>query len=110
MIHIIVIVAMITVAAICTAVMDTLAFHRSVSIWQKSGSFWTVDQHRIMVFKYPVNAWHISKSLMLLCLFSIWPFYKVVIHPVADILIGGFWFIQVFNLFFNHILKKNATS
>lgn len=103
--------ALVIIAAVCSACMDTLNFRRSVSVWRNAGAYWTVDKGGFLpLTKYRWNAWHNAKSLQLMCLFSIWPVYHVVLHPVADIAIAGFIYIQVFNLFFDHLFKAHGTA
>ena len=54
--------------------------------------------------EYKANAWHISKSLMLLCLLAVPFFYKPILG-YWDYLLFGFEWIVIFNLFYNKILK-----
>jgi len=54
--------------------------------------------------RYKFNAWHISKSLMLLCLLAVPLFYKPILG-YCDYLLFGFEWIVIFNLFYNKILK-----
>jgi len=54
--------------------------------------------------KYKLNAWHISKSLMLFCLLATPFFYKPIFGGWDYILFGLEW-VFIFNLFYNKFLK-----
>lgn len=114
-------------AAICNAIMDKLVHHYDKSIFAEMNPyFWNPNfswrnkyvlgvpenGHRmIWIFKYPVaftDAWHLFKSLMLVCLMAavVCYSYAGVWWAVSDFLfLGGIW-ILTFNLFYNIILAK----
>lgn len=116
----------ILVAGFFKSVADTCAHHYSVSVfkkrsrqfWDNSDSWYTSPDFKPAkrIFKFPVTAWHIANSLMI-CSFivaavlygpinlaigsfslSIWGGYSV--------LVDGFAFIGVFNLFYNRLLRR----
>lgn len=101
-------------AALFNAVMDTLEEgHFTNSIFKNlNPKFWYKYESwkyakKIPILKYPIDAWHISKSLMILCLalgtapsMTIFPYYWL---NVATL--GVLWNLT-FNLLYNHILKK----
>lgn len=97
----------IILAASMNAVMDTLAFHRSVSIWKASGEFWTVDKGGFLPFtKYRFNAWHLAKSIMIMAMVVGALVYEPIITPVVDFVILGIVWNIFFNILFNKILEK----
>jgi hypothetical protein len=100
------------IAALLNGVMDSLEeghFHRSIfrnlnpKFWYKYESW----KHAKMIFGYRLDAWHICKSLMIICLAAaVAP--SVIIFPnywlnLASL--GVIWNL-IFNAFYNHILKK----
>jgi hypothetical protein len=62
----------ILLAAICKAVADTLQHHFESSVFKyKDPRFWNPAvswqyAYRIRFTKYPVDAWHLSNSLMII--------------------------------------------
>lgn len=96
---------LVAIAALLNAVMDSLEegkFTNSVfknfnqKFWYKRESW----KHARRIFNYPVDAWHIAKSLMLVCLllatFSI----------SIKFLIAGIIWIVFFNFGYNKLFKK----
>lgn len=97
--------ALIIIAAICKAVADTIAHHKSRSVF-KNSKFWSNGGKIVPGTKYRLDGWHICNSGMI-CAFVV----AAVLHsPVLawyfEIPIGGVVFILVFNLFYNKILLK----
>ncbi len=118
---------LIILAAFFNAVMDktkdTIQFENSI-FKNKNPLFWD-DQQSDGVFiphtRYKVNAWHLSKSLVLFILLGLLPIaydpfcirflgkifsYPKITGAILDIAIMGTLWIQVFNLFYNNILKS----
>lgn len=99
-------------AALLNAIMDTLEeghFVHSIfrnlnpKFWHKYESW----KYAKKIFGYPLDAWHICKSLMILCLAGATA-PSVTVFPnywLNFIALGVVWNI-IFNLFYNHILKK----
>lgn len=99
-------------AAIFNSIMDALEeghFQTSIfrnlnqKFWYKSESW----KHAKRIFGYPIDAWHLSKSAMIICLLAIaanyitpFPYYWL-----NFISLGGMWNL-LFNVFYNHIFKK----
>lgn len=113
-------------AAICSAVMDTLKFHYKNSIFHTKygddNAFWNEDlkdakPYIIPGTKYKVNAWHLFKSSMIVftALTSCFMFlagtyitylpYKILII-IGLLVVYGFRWNGFFNLFYNKILVK----
>jgi hypothetical protein len=101
-------------AALFNAIMDTLEEgHFSNSIFKNlNPKFWYKDESwkyakRIPLIDYPIDAWHISKSLMLLCL-SMATAPNIIIFPIywLNVLCLGIVWSIVFSVFYDHILKK----
>lgn len=98
---------LISIAAVCNAIMDTIIFHFDRMIFPKS---WNNTSAGIRILGYPMNPWHYFKSIMLICFFIC-----IVIQPNITILYNyiefivlGVWYCLVFNLFFNKLFIKNA--
>jgi hypothetical protein len=100
----------IVLAAICKAVADTLQHHFSTSVFKyKDPRFWNPavswqHAHRIRFTKYPVDAWHLSNSLMIIffCAAAVSGTY---FKWWIDISICGVLFNVVFNYYYNKALR-----
>lgn len=113
-------------AAICSAIMDTLKFHYYNSIFHTkfgdNNAFWNEDfkgakPYIIPGTKYKLNAWHLFKSSMiiLMALTSCFMFlagtyithlpYKIII-VIGILIVYGIRWNGFFNLFYNKILVK----
>lgn len=101
-------------AAISNAVMDSLEegrFQRSVfrkfnpKFWYKEESW----KYAKRVFKYPIDAWHLAKSLM--CIFITFAISVNIHFPLLGsvVILGGIW-ILIFNLLYNKLLRKKPTK
>jgi hypothetical protein len=94
----------IILAAICKAVADTLSHHFHTSVFRYMGKLWNPEvswkiAKRIPFTKYPVDAWHIANSLMIIFfLLAVFGFSWMVI-------VGGIVFNLAFNTFYNKILR-----
>lgn len=107
-------------AAVFSAVADTLQHHFETSVfkwkdprwWNPNISWEYVGFLRLwkLKSKYRPDAWHLSKSAMITCFilfgllfpFSLW---HVGVLLAALAICGGAW-VLVFNLFYNHLLRK----
>jgi hypothetical protein len=97
----------VVLGAFFKAVADTLDHHFSISVFKNlNPKFWDLDvSEPKKIFNYPLDAWHIVKSLELGCLLAVPLVYKPEFVWYVDYAIGGAAFIAVFNLFYNKILK-----
>lgn len=95
---------LILLAAICKAVADTIAHHKSTSIFKRS-KFWSNGGKILPGTKYRLDGWHISNSGMVICFVVATVLHEPVLDWYWEILIGGAVFNLVFNLFYNKILR-----
>ena len=102
------------IAAICKALSDTLDHHFFTSIFKnKKQSFWNpnvITKTGKQIFGYPLDVWHISNSIQILCWLSLMPVYKFVYKSVLphwslDVIVAGLFFNLVFNIFYNKIFR-----
>lgn len=96
---------------VLNAFMDTIEEgHFSNSIFRNwNPKFWYKWQswkYAKKIFNYPLDAWHIAKSLM-------WTFvslgvvmYQEIFNPYLDFATIGLVIMLTFNVFYNHIFKK----
>lgn len=102
----------ICLAAVFNALMDRIEnenFFESVfkkldqRFWYKRESW----KYAYKIFGYKVDAWHLSKTLMVVfaCLSIV--FYNPFI-PIADFIVLGVLWNLTFNLFYNRIFKKST--
>lgn len=101
--------ALILLAAICKAIADTLDHHFDLSVFKnKPRSFWDpniVHKTGKQIFGYPIDAWHLLNSAMIVCFITAIAIHKPVLAWYFEIPIGGVWFIVVFNTFYNRMWK-----
>jgi len=105
----------IILAAICNAVMDTLSFHFSSSIFsKKKPNFWDPNiswRFAKKIGGYKLDAWHLFKSSMIVFLvisiiiYNIFPFPSIIKWYFQVPILGVAWNLT-FNLFFNKIFTK----
>lgn len=97
-------------AAICNALMDSVENEHFVvtkfrylnrKFWYKRISW----QYAKVVFKYKIDSWHLSKSLMLIFL-GIFCCFPAHINSFINFAIFGICWLATFNLFYNHVFKK----
>jgi hypothetical protein len=110
----------IVLAAAWKAVADTLKDHYDTSIFRnKDPRFWKPDiswQYvgYIKFTKYHPDAWHISNSFMIaffdgaIVSISTLTFHWKWYWYVAEFFAIGFFFMIIFNLFYDHLLKKKS--
>ena len=101
-------------AAIFNAVMDTLEeghFSKSIfknldpKFWYKYESWKYV--RRIPIIDYPIDAWHICKSLMIFCLAGATaPSIEIFSNFWLNFIALGVMWNSIFSVFYSHILKK----
>lgn len=111
---------LIILAAILNAVMDRtetiIAYNASV-FFQYSQNFWCkpIAAHAVKLLsftKYRVDAWHLSKSALVVCLCAA-PLVYVPVLSLGSLpswlvhlcLYGAVWNFT-FNIFYNHLFKK----
>lgn len=102
-------------AAICNAIMDRVenltSFQRSIfstlnpKWWCKEVSWEYVGF--LPYTKYRPDAWHLSKSLMIIFLCSSVISYTPAVNGFISLLLFGLLWNLTFNLFYNKLLKIN---
>ncbi len=99
------------IAAFFSAVMDsienehikiTIFQYLPVNFWYKRES-WNKSKQ---IFGYKIDAWHLSKSAMVICVAFAALFYKEIFGFWWDLLFYGAVWCHVFNGFYNHVFKK----
>jgi len=101
-------------AGLCNAFMDSVdEGHFSNSIFRNwNPRFWyrwESWKYAKRIFSYPVDAWHLAKSLMWtsISLGAIaYHKYGPMFNSYLDFLIIGLIIMLTFNVFYNHIFKK----
>ena len=112
-----------TCASACNAVMDNIQDHWSTSIFNKRApEFWNpAISWKISekIFGWKFDAWHVFKSIMILCIcfsMSLYCYsFSLIAHEVSHI--NGLWFFLVFiydgllwnatfNIFYNKLLNR----
>ena len=93
----------IIMAAICKALVDTIAFHGG-GIFK--GKFFDINyQGKIIPFtKYAVNGFHIFNSLMII-FFALAAAFRPNLEWYYILILWGIIFIPTFNLFWNKIFN-----
>jgi uncharacterized membrane protein YccC len=109
-------VTFLVLAAVFSAVADTLADHFETSIFKwKDPRWWKKDvswQHVgfIRFTKYRPDAWHLSKSAMIVCFILFGLLFPFSMHgfwvAVISLVILGGVFNLTFNIFYNHLLRR----
>ncbi len=94
----------VVLAGFFTAVMDTLAHHFDTSVFKKRNTaFWNPlhpDNDKVSrIFSYPLDAWHLAKSAMIICFLLAGGFAWYWSLGL------GFSFVIVFNWFYNKVLR-----
>lgn len=92
---------LITFAAICKAVADTIAHHYYDSVFNGKKFFNPNIQGKKLPFtNYPFDGWHLANSGMIF-------FFLLAAFSISlKFLIGSILFIIVFNVFYNKILRR----
>lgn len=99
------------VAAIFKAVADTLQHHFSSSVFKSSNpNFWNPNEswkYARRVFSYPVDAWHLSNSFMIVAfILAAISHHQVIMTWWVECLLDGIVFILVFNFFYNRVFRR----
>lgn len=102
------------IAGVCNAFMDTIEEgHFSNSIFRNlNQKFWYKQEswkYARKIFNYPIDAWHLAKSLMWTSVSLgavIYYRFGPIFNPILDFLTIGFLIMLTFNVFYNHIFKK----
>lgn len=97
---------LIALAAICKAMVDTIAFHNGGRF--KGNDFFDINKQGKMfpLTKYPFDAFHLFNSLMIFFFIAASLFIGT---WYIDIAAMGVVFIIIFNTFFNHIFKQKKS-
>jgi hypothetical protein len=96
-------------AAICKAMADTLDHHFDTSIFRNKPRKW-FDPNVIIktapkIFNYPIDAWHISNSLMIASFILAAIFYEQKAAWYIEFSLYGLGFTMVFNIFYNRVFR-----
>lgn len=106
---IVVAIILISAAAICKALADTLDHHKDTSIFRyMSDKYWNpnvVIKTAPVIFNYPVDVWHIANSMQLLCWVLLAVFNDMKYPWYLQVGGAGLLFIVVFNTFYNRIFR-----
>ena len=104
---------LVVIAAIANACMDrvetTIHFNASVFRDLNPKFFSKVDSagaKRLPFTNYPINFWHICKSVMICSLLAIPFVHNTLFHPLIDYVIFGLLYNITFELFYSKILRK----
>ena len=98
-------------ASICNALMDIVENENFFTskfknldqkFWYKRESW----KYAKKIFSYKLDAWHLSKSAMIVFLCLAVVNYDVIIYPIVDFLIFGILWNAIFNVFYNHLFKS----
>lgn len=90
----------------------TIAFNKTIFCekfgWNWNPAIWCKqiagDHHQFVSgTKYPLDAWHIAKTLMLVAFMFAMTLYEKKVNWYVDFSIFGLEWLAVFNLFFNKI-------
>ena len=95
-------------ASIINSIMDTLKDHFSVSIFKNlNPNFWNPTfSWKNKIFNYvAIDAWHISKTCMLGCIYCSIVFYTPVFGYYDLLILPCIWGVG-FELFYSHILRN----
>jgi len=107
---------LICVAAICKALSDTLCFHNEYFVKKfpkRNTDFWkinVVSKKVKTIFRYPLDAWHISNSIGICCFLATIFTGDILnasirVHPAVNYCLYGIIFCAVFNLFYYKIFR-----
>ena len=126
MIHIIIILLLVSISAVAKAIMDTLQFHYSKSIFEAhNDNYWDASiswvrkysdvERRIRkkwfnLIPIPVlftDGWYLFQSIFLTSLFLVIGLHTPVINWIVDFLILRVFFGIIFYVFYTYILIKN---
>jgi hypothetical protein len=106
-------ISLIILAASVKAMADTIDHHFDTSVFRNlNPRFWDLDissDHAKRIFKYKLDAWHLSQSAMIVLMISavaVHPFDRWHLHWALEILIAGITWNIVFNTFYNKILRR----
>ena len=97
--------------AIFKAVADTLAHHFDTSVFRRRNTAFWNPLHRDndyvkRVFSYPLDAWHISNSLMIICFALATVFNDLKYEWYWQVSGIGVVFMLTFGIFYNKILRR----
>lgn len=100
-------------AALLDAFIDTLEEgHFTTSIFSKlNQKFWYKEvswQYARKIGKYPIDAWHMGKSCMIILIGFAITQYDTILNPVLDVIVYGVVWIIVFDWGYNHLFKRKT--
>jgi hypothetical protein len=101
---------LISLAAIAKAFADTLDDHFDDSIFRNLSRGWwdanAVRKTAKVIFSYPVDAWHIGNSIMIISFIVAAVIHKPVFAWYYEIPIAGTVFNILFGIFYNKIFRR----
>lgn len=116
---------LITLAAACYALIDTLVHHFDRSVFSHLNPYYwdpmvswmnkyyggdPAKGHRmIWIFRYPVqltDAWHLFKSIMLALMIAAVVLYSPVFGPLLDFVAYGVTWVLVFNICYDKLFLR----
>lgn len=101
---------LISLAAVCKALADTLDHHFDTSIFRdKPRKYWDPNMiHKTapQLFGYPLDVWHITNSIQICSWLGLVILYRPVLPEWwMDYGAAGICFVITFNLFYNKIFR-----
>lgn len=102
----------ILLAAFFKACSDTMAHHFATSVFRwKDPRFWNAEvswQYApvIRFTGYKWDGWHLSNSLMIVCIALAVAFHTPLLRWYCEVLVAGALWNLSFNLFYNHVLRR----
>lgn len=102
--------SLILLAAIFKAIADTTLHHYDTSVFRKlSFQFWNPNEsykYARKIFKYPIDAWHLANSAMIVCFIVAVICYEQQLKWFWELAIAGISFNVVFGLFYDTLLRR----
>ncbi len=100
----------VVLASICNATMDTLGHHFSTSIFKKlNQKLWfplVSSDSAYRIGGYKIDAWHLTKSSMIVLLGYATVVYKPCNEWYFDLFLFGYFWNTTFSLFYDIILRR----
>ncbi len=97
-------------AAFFNACMDKMSWHFEKSCFSElDPKFWNPNvswKYAKKIFGYKIDAWHLAKSLMIICIILSALSLNIIFGYWIDFLIYGMIWNLIFNIYFNKILIK----
>jgi hypothetical protein len=110
-------VLLISLAAICKSIADTLDDHFDTSVFKKlPWQVWDANRSQVKAFRlkvfgikitnYKFDPWHIANSLMIVCWCFVAVFNDLELPGIWQVVVIGVVFNLVFELFYTKILRS----